>query len=144
MINDTDKVILGWNIESAQQRVNLDLAAQFIAGSKLAKQAAELKDLNSKFAQLIAPGAAAQMRFTSKILEEDKASQILNLRNSMKQLEQQIPEADRDVAKDILQGLSKVMEQTIQEGTFDGASSVSLDDDTMRIVAGGYVADGNA
>lgn len=144
MISDTDKVIVGWNIESAKQRVNLDVAFQFISGSKLANQMAELKDMTSSFAQLVAPGAAAKVRFTSKISEEDKASQIMNLRNSISQIEQQIPEEDRAVAADILQGLAKVMEQTIQEGTFDGAGSVSLDDDTFRAVVGGNVADGRA
>ncbi|MEO8269050.1 MAG: hypothetical protein ABI557_04980 [Aureliella sp.] len=144
MINDTDKVIVGWNTDSSKQQVNIDVAAQFISGSKLANQMAELKNLSSNFAKLVAPGAAAQVRFTSKISDEDKASQIMNLRNSISQIEQQLPEADREVAKDILQGLSKVMEQTIQEGVFDGAGSVSLDDDTLRAVVGGAVANGRA
>lgn len=144
MINDTDKVIVGWNTESSKQQVNIDVAAQFVSGSKLANQMAELKNLTSKFTKLVAPGAAAQVRFTSKITEEDKASQIMNLRNSMSQLEQQFSEADRAVAKEILQGLSKIIEQTIQEGIFDGAGGVSLADDTFRAIVGGAVADGHA
>ncbi len=144
MINDTDKVIVGWNTESSQQRVNIDVAAQFVSGSKLANQMAELNNLTSKFTKLMPAGAAAQARFTSKISDEDKASQIMNLRNSMAQIEKQIPEDDRAVAKDILQGLTKVIEQTIQEGIFDGAASISLDDDTFRVLVGGAVADGHA
>ncbi len=103
---------------------------------------AELKNLSSKFTKLVAPGAASQVRFTSKISDEDKALQILNLPNSMKQIEKLFPETDRALAKKILQGLSKVIEQTIQEGTLDGAGGVSLVGDTFRAIVGGAVADG--
>lgn len=144
MIQETEKAIVGLQIDATQQHVTLDFAGQFIAGSKLANQVAALKNLSSGFTTLAFPDAAAQFRVTSVIPEEDRAAQIMNLRNSMSQLEQQIPEEDRAVAKDILQGLTKVMEQTIQEGTFDGAASVSLADDTFRALAGGLVADGRA
>ncbi len=144
MIQETEKAIVGLQIDSTQQNVALDFAGQFIAGSKLANQVAALQNLTSDFTKLAFPNAAAQFRVTSIIAEEDKAAQIMNLRNSMSQLEQQIPEADRAVAKDILQGLTKVIEQTIQQGTFDGAASVSLADDTFRALAGGLVADGRA
>ena len=144
MINDTDKIIVGWNTESSQQRVNIDVGAQFVSASKLAKQMAQLQNLSSNFTKLVGSGAAAQVRFTSKIPDEDKPSQIMNLRNSIKQLEQQIPETDRAVTKDILQGLAKVIEQTIQEGIFDGAGGISLEDDTFRAIVGGAVADGHA
>lgn len=144
MIQETEKAIVGLQIDSEQQNVSLDFAGQFISDSKLAKQVAALQDLTSGFTKLAFPNAAALFRVTSIIPEEDKAAQIMNLRNSILQLEQQIPEEDRAVAKDILQGLAKVIEQTIQEGTFDGAASVSLADDTFRALAGGLVADGRA
>lgn len=144
MIQETEKAIVGLQIDSTQQNVSLDFAGQFISGSKLANQVAALQDLTSGFTKLAFPNAAALFRVTSIIPEEDKAAQIMNLRNSILQLEQQIPEEDRAVAKDILQGLAKVIEQTIQEGTFDGAASVSLADDTFRALAGGLVADGRA
>ncbi len=144
LINDTDKVIVGWNIEAPKQHVYFDLAAQFVSGSKSASQIAVMQNLKSDFTALPTPGSAVNFRFTSKIAEEEKASQIMNLRNSMAQAVQQIPEKDRPMAKQILDGLTKVMEQTIQEGDFDGAGSVSLDDDTFRAVLGGKVADGRA
>lgn len=144
MIQETEKAIVGLQIDSKQQNVSLDFAGQFISGSKLANQVAALQDLTSSFTKLAFPNAAALFRVTSIIPEEDKAAQIMNLRNSILQLEQQIPEQDRAVAKDILQGLTKVIEQTIQEGTFDGAASVSLEDDTFHALAGGLVADGRA
>ncbi len=144
MINDTAKVLVGWSVEPSQQRVHIDMAAQFVSGSKLANQVAELKNLSSQFTKLVAPGSAAQFRFTSKISDEDKAAQIMNLRNSITQLERQIPEADRAVATDILQGLTKVIEDTIEEGVFDGAGGVNLQDETFRAVLGGAVADGHA
>ncbi len=144
MVSDTDKIIVGWNVEPSQQRIYIDVAAQFLAGSKLANAMAAMKDLKSDFTQLPFPGAAIKVNFTSKIAEEEKASQIMNLRNSFKQMEQMAPAADKELAKQVSEGLFKIIEQTIQEGIFDGAGSVSVADDTFRAVIGGRVADGKS
>jgi hypothetical protein len=144
LFTDTDKIIVGWNVEPSQQRVYIDVAAQFIEGSKLANSIAAMQDLKTDFSQLPLPGAAFRFNFSSKIAEEEKATQILNLRNSFAQMEQLAPAADKELAKELSAGLFKVLEQTIQEGTFDGAGSVSVVDDTFRALIGGRVADGRA
>lgn len=144
LITDTDKIIVGWNVDSTQQRVYIDIAAQFIAGSKLANSMAAMQNLKTDYGQFAFPDAAIRFNVTSKITEEEKATQILNLRNSFAQLEQVVPAADKELAKELSAGLLKVMEQTIQEGTFDGGGSVSLADDTLRALVGGRVADGKA
>jgi hypothetical protein len=144
LITDTDKIIVGWNVEPSKQQVYIDVAAQFIAGSKLANSMAVMQDLKTDFSQLPLPDAAIKFNFSSKIAEEEKATQILNLRNSFTQMEQLAPAADKQLVKELSAGLFKVLEQTIQEGTFDGAGSVSVADDTFRALIGGRVADGRA
>ncbi len=146
LLTDTEQVTIGWNVDSAKQRVTIDSQAQFVAGTKLANQVAELKNLTSYFTKLAYPAAAANFRFTSKIAEEDKQLQILNLRNTMAQLEAQMraPEEVKALTKEVLQGLGTILEKTIQEGAFDGAGSVMLADDTLRVIVGGRVADGRA
>lgn len=144
LVTDTDKVIVGWNVEPGQQRVYIDVAAQFLSGSKLANSMAVMQDLKSDYTQLAFPNAAINVNFTSKIAEEEKATQILNLRNSFSQVEQLVPDSDKALAKEVADGLFQIMERTIQEGIFDGAASVSVADDTFRAVVGGRVADGKA
>ncbi len=143
-VTDTEKVIVGWNVVPSQQHVTIDVAAQFLAGSKLAGSMAVMKDLKSDYTQLGFPGAAIKVNFTSKIAEEEKATQILNLRNSFAQMENLAPAADKALAKEISDGLFKILEQTIQEGVFDGAGSVSVADDTFRALIGGRISDGKA
>lgn len=143
-VTDTDKVIVGWNVEPSQQRVYIDVAAQFQADSQLAKSMAVMKDLKSDYTKLGFPDAAIQVNFTSKVAEEEKATQILNLRNSFTQLQNLAPAADKALTKEISEGVFKIIEQTIQEGIFDGAGSVSVTDDTFRAIIGGRIADGKA
>ena len=143
-VTDTDKIIVGWNVEPSQQRVYFDVAAQFQAGSQLANSMAVMKDLKSDYTQLGFPDAAIRVNFTSKVSEEEKATQILNLRNSFAQLQNLAPAADKAMAKELSEGVFKIIEQTIQEGIFDGAGSVSVADDTFRALIGGRIADGKA
>ncbi len=143
-VTDTDKVIVGWNVEPSQQRVYIDVAAQFQAGSQLANSMAVMKDLKSDYTKLGFPDAAIQVNFTSKVAEEEKATQILNLRNSFTQLQNLAPAADKALTKEISEGVFQIIEQTIQEGVFDGAGSVSVTDDTFRAIIGGRIADGKA
>lgn len=147
LVNELEHVVLGWNVDSKQQRVYIDTQAEFIAGSKFAKQMAQQQAMTSYFTKLGYPGAAVNFRFTSKIVsDEDKELQILNLRNSLKQFEAQapIPEESRGLVKDVMKGVANVIEKTIQEGSFDGAGSASVADDTLHLIIGGRVADGRA
>ncbi len=147
LMNDTEQVVVGWNVDAKQQRVTIDAQARFVAGSKLANQVAQQQNMTSYFTKLGYPGAAANFRFTSKIVgDDDKQLQILNLRNSISQLESQMrmPEETQALAKDVIKGIASVIEKTIQEGSFDGAGSVSVADDALRLIIGGRVADGRA
>lgn len=150
MITDTEQIILGWNVDSANQKVYIDAAAQFMEGSKLATQVAAMQELTSDYTSFAIPGSAAQFRFASKISDEDKEVQKQNLRNSISQLEKQLEQSDsmpaesKTVLKNLIQGIAKVTEQTIDEGVFDGAGSISLADNTLRALIGGRLADGAA
>ncbi len=150
LITDTDQLILGWNADSANQKVFIDVGAQFLEGSKMAEQTAALQNLTSDYTAFGFPNGAARFRFSSQITEDDKAVQKQNLRNSVSQVEKQleqtdgIPEEAKALLNDVVLGLLKILEQTIDEGKFDGAGSVSVADDTLRVLIGGRLADGRA
>lgn len=147
LMNDTEQIIIGWAIDSENQKVFLDGGAQFMAGSRLAKQAEDSKNQKSDYTGFILPGASAKFRFSSTIADSDKTLAKSNLRNSMKQAENQMAQADmpdeaREILEGILEGVISVTEATIDEGTFDGAGSVSVAGNKLRLLIGGRVADG--
>lgn len=150
LINDTDQMIFGWSISSEDRRTFMDGGVQFKADSELAEQANAAQDVTSDYTAFILPQASAKFRFTSEIAESDREVAKGNFRNSMaqakSQLEQQgdLPAEAEEMLVELMDGLAKVMEQTIDEGLFDGAGSVSVADNTLRVLMGGRIADGNA
>lgn len=150
LISDTEQIIFGWNISGEDQKTYFDGGVQFVEGSKLAEQAEMANSLTSDYTDFNLPSAAAKFRFSSLIAEGDRAVTKNSLSSSMAQLESQLdnsgdlPETAREMLRDLLSGLGKILEQTIDEGVFDGAGSFSIADETLRVLVGGRVADGNA
>lgn len=150
MLADTEQVILGWAVDSKEQKVYFDGGAMFVEGSKLAQQANDAANQTSDYTAFVLPQAAAKFRFSSTIADSDKPVAKNNLKNSMAQAEKQLeqsgdlpPEA-KAMILDLLKGLSALAEQTIDEGIFDGAGSLSVADDSLTVLVGGRIADGNA
>lgn len=150
LINSTQQIVLGWLVDSGKQQIHLDGALQYVAGSKLAKQMESQGKLKSDFTGLVLPGSSGEFRVTSFAnSEDDKKVAKQSFRNSMIQVEAQLensnaPEVVIEAAKKFLAGFGGVFEKTIDEGVIDGAASISVADDTLRIVAGARVADGHA
>ncbi len=149
MIADTERVIFGWAIDSDGQKTYMDAGAQFLPGSDLAAQADMAAKQTSNYTAFILPNESAKFRFSSMISDSDKPVAKNNLRNSVSQAEQQLDQSDmpddaKAMLKELVQGLATIMEQTIDEGEFDGAGSFSVANDTLRVLIGGRIADGNA
>ncbi|RMF44125.1 MAG: hypothetical protein D6753_03380 [Planctomycetota bacterium] len=151
LIRDTEQFILGWKVDSTARKTYLDAAAQFVAGSKLAQQCEDAKSLTTRYGKFVLPDAALEFRYASVINDPtDKAVAKNNLRSSMQQIQQQIensgdvPEPAVAVLEGLLDSIADVMEKTIDEGVFEGAGSVSLADNTLRVLLGGRLADGHA
>ncbi len=150
LMANTEQVILGWAIDATEQRTYIDAAAQFVAGSKYAEQSDSLKNLKSEYTAFRLPGASAYFRATSEITDPtDKEVTKASLRNSMTQMEGQLDDANigedsKELVTKLLKTILELTEKTIDEGTFDGASSISVADNTLRLLIGGRIADGRA
>lgn len=150
MLADTEQIILGWAVDSKEQKVYFDGGAMFVEGSKLAQQASDAANQTSDYTAFVLPQAAAKFRFSSTIADSDKPVAKNNLKNSMSQVEKQLeqsgdlpPEA-KAMILEFINGMSAIAEQTIDEGVFDGAGSVSVADNSLTALVGGRIADGNA
>ena len=148
VIRETEQVIFGWAIDASGQKTFIDSAAQFVEGGQYAKQMETAKNAKTAFSGFKLPGAAISLRATSLISEADKGLAKNNIKNSMQQVEDKIDEINdaqvRDAVLKLVKGLTNIVERTIDEGSLDGAMSVSVADGTLKMLVGGNTADGNA
>ena len=148
LLNETEQVMFGINGAAATQKLQIDLGAQFVEGSQLASQIGQLQNLTSDHTGLLIQGAAMTLRSTSLVTEADKTMTKNNLRNAYSQIEKQIedsgslPAENKDALKKFAGGMIAVIEKTIDSGKLDGGGAVALNDNKVRAVFGGHVADG--
>ncbi len=148
-IRDTEQLIFGWAIDAQGQKTFMDGAAQFVAGSKLAAQADAAKNLKTAFSAFKLPQPAVSFRSTSTVADADKPVIKNSLNTSLQQVEERIgnqvnnTQASEALVK-LVKSLGKLLEQTIDEGTIDGALSASVSGDALKVLVGGRVADGKA
>jgi hypothetical protein len=150
LMRDTDQLILGFGIDSMGQKIYLDGAGKFLPDTKLAKQSDAMASLTSDYTAFKLAGSSANFRATSQITTEaDKEVAKQNVRNSMQQAEKSLDDANisddsKALLVDLMSTLEKLLSDTIDEGTFDGASSLSVADSSLRVLVGGRIADGRA
>jgi hypothetical protein len=150
LIRETDRVLIGWTNDPKQQRIAIDVAAQFIEGGEFARQTALMENVTSNFTGLLIPGAALTTRFTSLIADKDKALTKNNLKTLTSQIDKRIddegglPTNAKEALKKFSRGVMQVVGATIEGGKLDGGAAVSLSDAKLQAVVGGGVADGRA
>ena len=148
-IRDTEQLIFGWAIDVEGQKTYMDGAAQFVAGSKLAAQADAAKNMKTVFSAFKLPSPAVSFRSTSVVADADKPVIKNSLNTSLQQIEERISneinnsQASEALVK-LIKSVGKLFEQTIDEGTLDGAMSASVSGDALKVLVGGRIADGKA
>jgi hypothetical protein len=148
IIEGTDHVTIGWQIDSNAQTTHLDFSLVAVPGSQLAKQAAGLADSKSAFAGFLAPEAAACLNFSSHSSEEDIQQALSMLQTARKRAMQAIDEeADlpsdtaRDALKSAVGQLMDVLVATVKSGTMDGGMLLELDPAAVTLAAGMHLID---
>lgn len=147
LLAELNQVFLGWSVNSSERVTLLDLGFQCVEGSSLAEQANLAANVTSDYQAFQLADSAASFQFAQEIPESERELAIENFRNSMQQAKGMIEkqaEIPTALANALLDTLSKVLEGTIQDGKLDGAGSLSVADDTLRILFGGRIADGAA
>lgn len=149
LIRESDQITVGWGVDSQGGKTFLDFGLTAVAGTRLAEQMDGYKQLKSNFAGMQVPGAAASLRFTMPIQKED----IEQARESLKAVEEQAiaavekddnlkDQGARDAAKQVVSSLFAVLTATVESGKVDGGAALLLNNDKLKFIAGGFVADG--
>ncbi len=148
-IRDTEQFLIGWAIDEKGQQTYFEGGAQFVAGSKLASQMEDAKNAKTSFSAFKLPEPVVSFRSTSLVAESDKGMIKNSLNTSLQQAKDRIEqEINNDQASQtvlaFVDQIGKLFEQTIDEGMLDGALSVSVSGDSLKVLVGGRVADGKA
>lgn len=148
LLEDADQLTFGWSVDGREERTFLDFEMTAAAGSKLANQMAEYRNLTTDYAGFYQPDAAATMTFAGKMTQEDidQVAQMFDgLRTQvMQQIEQEadLPdEQSREVVKSAVNDLLDALLATIKEGKIDGGAVLNMSPDALTFVAGGLVGD---
>jgi hypothetical protein len=149
LLQESEQLTIGWGVDSQQGKTFIDFGFTAVAGTKLAQQMAGYQKLSSSFAGLHLPDAAATLRVTAPVAKED----LDQVREAMKAMREQafksidededLPSAEaRRTAKQIVGSLMDVLLATLEAGKADGGAALLLSPGSIKVVAGGLVADG--
>lgn len=150
MMKDVQQIVIGFLTESDQKRISIDAAAQFLPGTKLAAQMDSQAAVRSEFVGLSIPNAAARMRLTASMSDDqEKTAAKKALHEMLEQVNQsmqrtELPAERASLLKDLIANVTTVLEQTIDEGIVDMAGTLSFDEEILRVLAGIRVADSQA
>jgi hypothetical protein len=149
LVRESDQITVGWGVDSKAGRTFFDFGMTAVAGSKLAEQMNAYKKMKSNFAGLELADAAATLRFTAPIAKEDIAQATEGLKAVREQalagIEKDENLSDEDAKKaatQIVTALFDLVTATFEAGKVDGGAAIMLEDTSVKVVAGGFVADG--
>jgi len=147
-IKESDELTIGWKTEPANKRTFLDISFSAVAGGTLAKQMNTMANATSDYSGFVVPGAAMSMNFSSDIPQEQIASSMEAIEGmkaaALKEIDrdEDLEEDTRKAAKEMAGAAIDIMIATMKTGKMDGAMSVVLDSNDLRVVGGFHVADG--
>ncbi len=145
-LEETEAVQIGLAVDPGSKAVRLDIEMTAIEGTDTAKDYALAGESKSDLTGFFRPEAALTVLWAGMITESD-AEQIKAVIDTYgaKALddldEQDLPEAQRKLAKQVVEDLMYVARKTAEARRMDFGLAVVADSDTLNLVAGGFVAD---
>jgi hypothetical protein len=128
---------------------HIDLTMTAVDGSDSAKQLTQLEPATSLFAGFLADDAAASLSVTARMEQANTEQIVAGLSAVKAQALQHIEsdskiasdEASKKLAKEMLNEVFNAIEATFKSGRIDAGATLMLDDKTMALAVGAYVAD---
>lgn len=148
LINDTQKLTFGVNVEQAEHAVNLDLVVDAREGSEFLKEIFQSTEKPSYFIPLLDEAAAVSLSMSSSMAERDRTAYTEMMDGIKLEVTRLIEEnklgAVPDENSPIGQALSAV-QKTIEAGHVDVFAQFYRDSDgKLAIVWAGRIEDGDA
>ena len=148
MINDTDELKFGWNIDQPGKQMNVDVKFTAVPGSKLAENYGGQRPIPSAFASVIRPEAAAYYHAAASISPTAVDQAKMSIDSSVTALRKTLENSDdldddeRELADEMIGRLVKVVTDSISAGKMDMGAVLLADEADFRLAFGAFVADG--
>ena len=148
-INEVDQLTLGAALDIAAKSAHIDLTISAVAGSSFAKQISQLQLQTSDFAGFLVSEAAASLNISAKVDKTDTEHFVAGLSALRARAIQHIEteskiatdDASKKIAKEMLGEVFDAIQATLESGRIDAGATLQLNDKSMALVAGAYVAD---
>lgn len=149
LINETEELSLGINVDSAGQQVVVDLVYTAKEGSSLAELYSDQKAVPSQFASVLRDDAIAYAHMATSIgpkaIDQTKSTVKMLLKAADDMISQQ-ESLSYDVQSEIsayLERIAGLVVDSISEGRLDFGAVLVPVEDSVGFVAGAFVSDGS-
>ncbi len=149
LIQDTDELSFGFNIDAANQQLVTDFEFTAVDGSDLAEMYSGQKAIPSRFTSVIRPSAAAYYHGASSISPKSieltrtsLESSISTIRTALER-EENLSPGDRADITEMVDRIAELAVNSISEGKIDMGAMLIADPDQFRFVLGAFISDGN-
>ncbi len=149
LIQDTDEISFGFNIDSAGKRLAMDFSFTAVAGTDLADMYSGQKVIPSRFASVIRQSAAAYFHQASSISPKSIEVAKTSLENGLGTIrtalagEDSLSPNDQAEIAEMIERIGELAVNSISEGKVDMGAMLIADQDQIRFVLGAFIADGN-
>ena len=151
LVKELNEFTIGLGVDDKARSAHLDIGITAIPDSELAKKIAGQAETKSDFTGFLLPDAAFSLNAVNAFTQADAAQSLAMLQGfrtkTLAQAENDPNLADenvRKVAKEVLNELFDVVENTIKAGKIDMGAAIVLAPNSVSGAAGGFVADGPA
>ena len=151
LVNETDSLTIGWNVDQSARQVRIDVGMIAVDGTSSAERMKTIKMATSELNGFLLEDAAAAMHFHSEMSVDDIQTAVRMLQGvktgALEQLgddEELSSDEARDKAQQVLSGLFDVLVSTVESGHLEGGAALIVEPDSLALVVGGQVKDGQA
>ncbi len=149
VINETDELRFGINIDQSAKQVVVDTSFTAVPGSKLAAIYGGQQAIPSQFSSVIREDAAAFYHAATSISPEAIEQTRTSLTNSLSAVrnalanEDNLTPAQRSEISEVIDRISDLAIESISEGRADVGALLLADQNDFKFVFGAFVSDGN-
>ena len=149
LIQDTDELKIGWNIDQAGKQLMFEGSFTAVAGSELASMYGGQQAIPSQFATVIRDDAAAYYHTAMSIGPEAIEQVSASLENATGAIRAALNQSDdlsdaqRDDVEALVQRIIDLASRSVKEGKADVGALLLANQNDFQFVFGGFVADGN-
>ena len=148
MINESDEINFGINIDEANKQIAINFAYAALAGTELADIYNGQKSIPSKFASVINPAAAAYFHSASSVSPAAVELTTKSLESTFEAIRgalttEGLPADQAEEINEMIDRVGDLYIKSIAEGKMDMGAQLIANEQNFKIMLGGFVSDGN-